>query len=109
LTEDVNQIQLTGYLGSEPLLYDVGDHPVAELALACQRRCQVSCGELQLTTTWFNLTAWEELAAYCGRFLHRGDRVSVAGTLQLWSETRGPVSILCHRILLEQIVLLAVR
>jgi hypothetical protein len=33
---DLNRIQLTGCLGSEPLLYDVGDHPVATLALACR-------------------------------------------------------------------------
>jgi hypothetical protein len=105
---DTNRVQLSGLLGSEPLLYDIGDHSVAELALACQCRYQVSCGALQLTTTWFNLTACEELAAYCGRFLHRGDQVSVAGTLQLWTETRGPVSVLCHRVLLDDIVLLAV-
>jgi single stranded DNA-binding protein len=104
---DLNRIQLTGVLGSEPLLYDVGDHPVAALALACQRRWRTPSGAVQLATIWFNLSAWEELAEQCGRQLHRGDRVYVEGYLHLWTETRPPQSYPCHTIVLERIVLLA--
>ncbi|HMQ35759.1 MAG TPA: single-stranded DNA-binding protein, partial [Chloroflexaceae bacterium] len=92
---------------SEPLLYDVGDHPVAALALACQRRWRTPSGTVQLATTWFNLSAWEELAEQCGRQLHHGDRVYVEGYLHLWTETRPPHSYACHTIVLERIVLLA--
>ncbi|GAB4440295.1 MAG: hypothetical protein OHK0015_36110 [Chloroflexi bacterium OHK40] len=104
---DLNRVQLTGVLGSEPLLYDVGDHPVATLALACQRRWRAASGAVQLATTWFNLSAWEELAEQCGRQLHRGDRVYVEGYLHLWTETRPPQSYACHTIVLDRIVLLA--
>lgn len=104
---DLNRVQLTGVLGCEPLLYDVGDHPVAALALACQRRWRTASGAVQLATTWFNLSAWEELAEQCGRQLHRGDRVYVEGYLHLWTETRPPHSYACHTIVLERIVLLA--
>lgn len=104
---DLNRVLLTGVLGSEPLLYDVGDHPVAALALACQRRWRTPLGGVQLATTWFNLSAWEELAEQCGRQLHRGDRVYVEGRLDLWSELRGPQSYACHTIVLDRIVLLA--
>lgn len=104
---DLNRVQLTGYLGSEPLLYDVGDHPVASLALACARRWRTPTGALQVETLWFNLTAWEELAERCGRLLHRGDRVYVEGCLQLWTEVQAPQSYACHTIVLERIVLLA--
>lgn len=104
---DLNRVHLTGWLGSEPLLYDVGDHPVASMALASERRWCGPAGLLQRETTWFNLTAWEELAAYCGRLLHQGDRIYVEGTLQLWTELRGPVSYACYTITLDRIVLLA--
>lgn len=104
---DLNRVQLTGVLGSEPLLYDVGDHPVAALALVCQRRWRTPSGGMQFATTWFNLSAWEELAEQCGRQLHRGDRVYVEGHLHLWSELRGPQSYACHTIVLDRIVLLA--
>ena len=104
---DLNRVQLTGVLGSEPLLYDVGDHPVATLALACQRRCGTPSGGVQLATTWFNLSAWEELAEQCGRQLHRGDRVYIEGELHLWTETHPPHNYACHTVVLDRIVLLA--
>lgn len=104
---DLNRVQLTGVLGSEPLLSDVGDHPVAALVLACQRRWRTPSGTVHIATTWVNLSAWEDLAEQCGRQLHRGDRVYVEGRLHLWSELRGPHSYACHTIVLDRIVLLA--
>jgi hypothetical protein len=104
---DLNRIQLTGTLASEPLLVDVGDHPVALLALACTRHWVDPSGKLQREITWLNLRAWEGLAEQCGRLLHRGDRVYLEGTLQLWSEQRGGASSLCHAVDLDRIVLLA--
>jgi hypothetical protein len=116
VTADLNRIQLTGYLGSEPLMYDVGDHPVATLALACERRWQAADGTLQLETTWVNLSAWEELAEQCGRLLHHGDRVYIEGSLHLWTEVQAPQSYACHTVMalradacviIDRIVLLA--
>jgi single-strand DNA-binding protein len=104
---DLNRVHLTGELASEPLLYDVGDHPVARLALASRRSWIGPGNRLQLATTWFELTAWEALAEQCGRLLHRGDRVYVEGRLHLWHERRGRQSLLCHSIILDRIELLA--
>jgi single-stranded DNA-binding protein len=80
---DINRIHLTGRLACEPLLYDVGDHPVADLCLVNERHWPTTDGSIQIETTRYNLTAWEELAAYCGRFLHAGDRVAVEGSLHI--------------------------
>lgn len=104
---DLNRVQLTGVLGGEPLLSDVGDHPIARLGLASARRWQTPAGRIQLETIWFNLTAWEELAAYCGRALHGGDRVYVEGRLHLWHERYGRWSAACHTVVLDRIVLLS--
>lgn len=104
---DLNRVQLTGTLGSEPLLYDVGDHLVATLALASARHWCTADGRQQIEQVWFNLSAWEELAAQCGRLLHQGDRVYVEGYLHLWSELRPPQSYACHTVVLDRIVLLA--
>lgn len=104
---DLNRICLTGVLGSEPLLYDVGDHPVARLALASERRWREPSGTLQLETSWFDLTAWEALAEQCGRLLHQGDRVYVEGMLHLWTEVQAPQSYACHTVIIDRMVLLA--
>jgi hypothetical protein len=103
---DLNRVQLSGTLGSEPLLYIIGDHPVAELSLACQRRWRTPASIWKVETTWFNLSASDELAEQCGRLLHRGDRVYVEGSLRLWAELRGPHSYGCHIVALDRIVLL---
>lgn len=105
--DDLNLVHLTGTLGSEPLLCDVGDHPTATLTLASERRWRSAVGTVQIETTWFNLTAWEELAEHCGRLFHQGDRVYVEGYLHLWNETRPPHSYACHSIVLDRIILLA--
>lgn len=103
---DLNRVHLSGTLGSEPLLYDIGDHPVAALALASQRRWRAASGVTELETTWFNLAAWEELAEQCGRLLHRGDQVYVEGALHVWTERRGHQSYGCHTVVLDRVVLL---
>jgi single-stranded DNA-binding protein len=58
--------------------------------------------------TVFQLTAWEDLADYCGRHLHAGDRIFVEG--QLRSISGRVVEGLCvnYEIVLERIVLLPV-
>ena len=103
---DLNRVHLTGTLGSEPLLYDVGDHPVADLTLACARRWRTASGAMEHETTWLNLTAWEALAEQCGRLLHCGDHVYVEGKLHVWTELHTPQPSACHTIVLDRIVLL---
>lgn len=105
---DLNRIHLTGRLGAEPLLYDVGDHPVAALCLVSTRSWRHADGSLRAETTWYNLTAWEELAEQCGRQLHRDDRVYVEGHLHLSNEHRGAHWVLCHSVILDRIELLAI-
>lgn len=99
---DLNRVQLTGRLGGEPRLVSVADHPVALLALGCQRRSIGAQGAQELETTWLTLTAWEELAEQCGRLLHAGDRIYVEGRLHHGeAQAPGPT------IIIDRLVLLA--
>jgi single stranded DNA-binding protein len=106
---DLNRIHLTGTLGSEPLLTSVGDHPLATLTLVSERWWRTPAGKRKRDSSWFTLSAWEELAEQCGRLLHRGDRVYVEGSLQLWPDWRSGRSSTSYTIVLDRIVLLAVR
>lgn len=103
---DLNRVHLTGILGSVPLLYTVGDHPVAALCLRCTERWQAPDGRLKSETAWYNLTAWEELAEHCGRTLHSGDRVYVEGRLHLTPTVHGPNSFTTLTIIVDRIVIL---
>jgi len=45
-------------------------------------------GERTFDTDWTTVEAWEKLAEQCGRFLHKGSRVRVIGSLhtQSWED-----------------------
>jgi single-strand DNA-binding protein len=103
---DLNRVHLTGILGSVPVLYTSGDHPVAALCLRCTERWQTPDGRLKSETFWYNLTAWEGLAEYCGRSVHPGDRVYVEGRLHLTSTVQGPNSFMTLTIIVDRIVIL---
>lgn len=104
---DLNRVQLTGRLAREPLIYDVGDHHVARLQLLSERRWRTAPHAVVRSHTAFQLTAWEDLADFCGRHLHAGDRIFVEG--QLRPIAGRVVEGLCvnYEIVLERIVLLA--
>jgi len=103
---DLNRVHLTGTLGSEPLLYDVGDHAVAALTLACARRWRTAAGAMEHETIWLNLTAWEALAEQCGRLLHCGDHLYVEGKLHLGTDQHVAQRAAYPLIVLDRIVLL---
>lgn len=105
---DLNRVHLTGILGSVPVLYTMGDHPVAALCLRCTERWQAPDGRLKSETSWYNLTAWEELAEHCGRTLHPGDRVYVEGRLHLTPTVHGSNSFTTLTIIVDRIVILDV-
>ena len=42
-------------------------------------------GELIVEAEWTTVEAWDKLAEQCGRFLHKGSRVRVIGSLQTQS------------------------
>lgn len=91
------EVALVGTLVREPLLCTEGDHPVARLALLAERPVGAAAPRSRVV----RLTAWEELADQCGRELHAGDQVFVAGTLRtvLLPGTPGPsIEILLSRI-----------
>lgn len=104
---DLNRVQLTGRLGSEPELLSVGDHPVALLSLVSQRRSVTVGGAVQLESTWLRLAAWEELAEQCGRQLCAGDRVYVEGVLCNTDEGAWVAPFQDALVVLDRIVLLA--
>jgi single-stranded DNA-binding protein len=108
VTTDLNRLHLTGTLESEPLLTSVGDHPLATLTLVGERWWRTPAGTRKRDSALFTLSAWEELAEQCGRLLHRGDRVYVEGSLQLWPDWRSGHLSTSHSIVLDRIVLLAV-
>jgi len=55
--------------------------PVCSFAIAVNRRFKNSEGQQE--TDFFNVSAWRQLGELCGRFLQKGRKVCVVGSVQL--------------------------
>lgn len=78
-----NQITVCGNLTREPeLRFTQGGKPVCSFSVASGRRYQVN-GEWQEKTTFFDVTVWDKLGENCAASLGKGQRVVVAGRLEI--------------------------
>lgn len=80
----LNQIVLTGNLGGDPELNYYGEgEPVASFNLAFNSS--------KKKTGWIKVTCFKKLAEIAEKYLHKGARVAVVGTLdqRKWEDEKG--------------------
>jgi len=81
----MNKVFLTGNLTRDPeVKYTPSGKAMSRMGIAVQRRFKNS-ETGQSDVDFFNLTAWEKTAEFCGRYLKKGSRVLVEGRLQTYS------------------------
>ena len=77
-----NNITLVGNLTREPeLRFTAGGKGVTSFGLAVSRRYQVN-GEWQEKTSFFNVSAWDQLGENAAASLNKGSRVIVNGRIE---------------------------
>lgn len=80
----INQTILTGNLGKDPDGFFTGDgQPITKFSLAFK------CGKDK--TGWINVVCFKRLAEVAAKFLHKGARIVIIGTLQQskWESDEG--------------------
>jgi single-strand DNA-binding protein len=86
----VNRVELVGWIGAEPeQRFIPSGAAVISFRVATKRWAGRSDeGSRTVDTDWTAVEAWEKLADQCGRFLHKGSRVRVVGSLhtQAWED-----------------------
>ena len=76
-----NIVVLTGRLTADPELKTTQNNiPVTSFSIAVNRNYSSSDGERQ--TDFFNITVWRTQAENCGRYLKKGSKVAIVGSLQ---------------------------
>ena len=79
----LNKILLIGNLGKDPDLQVTSDGtPFTRFSLAVNRAYKTPTGEKKEETEWFNIVAWRQLAELCERYLHKGSKVYIEGSLR---------------------------
>ena len=66
-------ISVTGFVGSDPQLRDVGEQQVASFSVAVNRK--TSSGQTQ--TLWLRVNCWNKLADVAAQYVHKGSLVQV--------------------------------
>jgi len=78
----LNKIQLIGNLGKDPeMSYTEAGAAVTKFSLAVNRRYKDQEGERREETTWFNVTAFNQLAELMNTYLHKGSKVYIEGRM----------------------------
>ena len=83
----MNKVFLTGNLTRDPeVKYTPSGKAMSRMGIAVSRRFK-NAETGQSDVDFFNLTAWEKTAEFCGRYLRKGSRVLVEGSLRTYSYT----------------------
>lgn len=71
----MNKVFLTGNLTADPVAGQVREKTICKFQIAVNRK-------FGNTTDYFRVTAWDNIAANCLKFLAKGSKVTVVGELQ---------------------------
>ena len=83
MSRSLNRVQIIGNLGADPeLRTTTSGARVANISVATSRRWNDRQGQQQEKTEWHKVIFWEKLAEVCERYLKRGDRVYVEGSIE---------------------------
>lgn len=81
----MNKVFLSGNLTRDPeVKYTATGKAMARMGIAVQRRFK-NPETGQYDVDFFNLTAWEKTAEFCGRYLKKGSRVLLEGRIQTYN------------------------
>ena len=83
MARSLNKVQIIGNLGADPeLRTTTGGARVATLSVATSRGWTDRQGQQQEKTEWHRVICWEKLAEICERYLSKGDRVYIEGSIE---------------------------
>lgn len=88
-----NLVILIGNLGDDPTVrYTQSGAPVAaSFRVATTERWKGQDGQVQEQTEWHSCNAWGKLAEICGKYLQKGSKVYVEGSINTrkWQDKSG--------------------
>lgn len=87
MSRSLNKVMLIGHVGNEPEIRTTANgKKVARLSLATSRTFNDRNGQKQEKTEWHRLTAWDRTAEIIERYVNKGDRLYVEGSIE-YSQT----------------------
>jgi len=78
----MNIVVISGNLGQDPRVNDVGSNTVANLSVAVSEKWKDKAGETKEKTVWVQVAFWGPLASVCEQYLTKGRKVLIHGSLE---------------------------
>lgn len=87
----INKFQVSGNVGKDPEIRQVGDKKVANFSLAATESYKDKQGEWQNITDWFNIVVWGRKAEYVENYVKKGSNLYIEGQLKnrSWEDKEG--------------------
>lgn len=88
----LNKAMIIGRLGSDPeVRYTQSNTAVATMNIATTEKYRDSNGEMQESTEWHRVVAWNKLAEICQKYVKKGSQIYVEGPIQTrqWEDKDG--------------------
>ena len=83
MSNDLNQCQFIGRLGSDPeSRYTPSGDCVTTFGIAVGSQWKNKDGEKQEATEWVNIVAWRKLGEICAQYLKKGSQVFISGKIK---------------------------
>lgn len=83
MSRSLNKAQIIGNLGADPEIRSTTSGTrVATLSVATSRSWNDREGQRQEKTEWHRVVCWDKLAEICEKYLKRGDRVYIDGSIE---------------------------
>ena len=86
------ELTIVGNVGGDPVMrYTASGVPVTTISVATNRRWKSQDGQRQEETTWFRITAWNQLAETVHEYVRKGSKVLVVGSVRAepWVDRAG--------------------
>jgi single-strand DNA-binding protein len=86
-----HKLTIVGNLGRDPeMRFTPSGQPVTNFSVAANRRYTGADGQVVNETAWFRVSIWGKQAEACSKYLRKGSKVLVEGTLVPDPGTGGP-------------------
>lgn len=76
------KVHFIGNLGKDPEVRTVGEVKVAKFTVGVSNRVTLRSGEQETKTKWMNVEAWRSLAEVSEKYLKKGSKVFIEGSLE---------------------------
>lgn len=105
----INKVILVGNLGKDPeVRYFNGDNGVANFTLATSKSWKdKASGEKKTQTEWHNIVVFRGLVEVCKKYLRKGDKVYIEGSLKTEKYEKDGVTHYTTKIVVDNLQMLS--